>query len=80
VPLSLSRVGGAAEMFKWRGGGDRGKAKAVFKLQFHATQARLNSLRWKQRFDFSNFVRRDGTWALGGCRCRSWDGRRWWWW
>ncbi|XP_062205438.1 uncharacterized protein LOC133907412 isoform X2 [Phragmites australis] len=27
-------------MFKsrWRGGGDRGKAKAVFKLQFHATQ------------------------------------------
>jgi hypothetical protein len=28
-------------MFKsrWRGGG--GKAKAVFKLQFHATQARL---------------------------------------
>jgi hypothetical protein len=33
-------------MFKWRGGGggDRGKVKAVFKLQFHATQARLNSL------------------------------------
>jgi len=24
---------------RWRGGG--GKAKAVFKLQFHATQARL---------------------------------------
>jgi hypothetical protein len=32
-------VGGATEMFKWRG-----KVKAVFKLQFHATQARLNSL------------------------------------
>jgi hypothetical protein len=32
-------------MFKsrWRGGG--GKAKAVFKLQFHATQARLRRLR-----------------------------------
>jgi hypothetical protein len=45
--------GGAADMFKWRGGG--GKAKAVFKLQFHATQARLNSLRWKQCFDLSFF-------------------------
>jgi hypothetical protein len=53
--VSLARVsGGAAEMFKWRGG-DRGKAKAVFKLQFHATQARLNSLRWKQSFDVSIF-------------------------
>jgi hypothetical protein len=34
-------------MFKsrWRGGGGGGggKAKAVFKLQFHATQARLRS-------------------------------------
>jgi len=50
---------------RWRGGG--GKAKAVFKLQFHATQARLRlppSLWPEAELLLVFLLTRDGGWFL----------------